>query len=424
MLRKYIRFMYDVLPADAPGLADVALEVKGLKTEAQKSVDAYTKVSSELEILKKANEAWGTKDTQREAELVKMKADIETVNKHNEKLEGQLKAKSLTPGEQLKFADLLGKAIEDNWSEISKFKDSSSPTRVKFEVITKAVADMGITVSVTDPGAYFTTVLPGIRALPNRKVHMRDLIPLGTMTNSSVTFMREVGGEGDLAPVAENAAKPQFDRDFIEVTVAAENIAGWLRVSRKMLDDMAAFRSYLQMRLLEMYLKAEDNQILNGNGTSPQLQGILAIASAAIVTAGPNVERLVRAISQLESGDYTATGGILHPAAYFDILLNKASGSGEYDLPTALAIVQNGQLYIAGVPFYKTTAIAQTTYIVGDWQLGAQLFIRQQPIVEFFDQDANNVTTNKITVRIEGRVALAIFRAEAFVTGTLTVPTT
>ncbi len=375
--------------------------VKGYKTETDKEIGLIKSQlktqADENEVLKKAAEAW-------EAKFTASEDKIKTVNAYAENIEKQLKAKQLTPQEQISFVNLLGKAVEEKWDEISKYKENQGGKKLKIYITaTKAAADMGITTNVADAGAYFTTVQIGIRALPNRKVHMRELIPLGTMSTSSLTYMRE---------------------EFKEYTVPAEYIAGWLRVSRKMLDDMAAFRSYLQMRLLEMYLKAEDNQVLLGNGTSPQLTGLLTVAVAATNTTGPNIERLVRAIAQLEASDYTATGIILHPSAYFEIALNKAVGSGEYDLPTALVIIQNGQMYIAGVPVYKTTAIATTKYLVGDWMMGAQLFIREQPVIEFFDQDANNVTTNKITVRIEGRVALAIYRAEAFVQGTLAVPQT
>lgn len=353
------------------------------------------------------------------------------VNEYAEKLEEQIKgAKQLTPEQQKSFNALLAEGIEKGWSEIEKFKKSRKGASFTLDLNggmeTKAPGVMTITNNVTDAGAYFTTVLPGIRVLPNRKVHMRQILPLGTMTGSTLTYMREVGGEGDLAPWAVGdgtVAKPQLDRDFIEVTVDAEYIAGWLRVSRKMLDDMAAFRSYLQMRLMEMYLKVEDAQILNGNGTSPQLEGLLTVATPATSTTGPNIERIVRAIAQLETSDYTATGIILHPAAYYDIALNKATGSGEYDLP-GIVVIQNGQLFVAGVPVYKTTAIDVDTYLVGDFEMGAQLFIREQPEVRFFEEDANNVTLNLITVRIEGRVALAIYRAEAFVTGDLVIPTT
>lgn len=367
-----------------------------------------------------------------EGKLKEVDGKLTIVNQYAEKIEEQVKAgKQLKPEQQKTFNALLGEAIEKGWSEIEKFKSRRKGEKPVFSLDlypeeTKAVGVMTITNNVVDAGAYFTTVLPGIRTLPNRKVHMRQIIPLGTMTGSTLTYMRETGGEGDLAPWAVGAgdtAKPQLDRDFQEITVTAEYIAGWLRISRKMLDDMAALRSYLQMRLMEMYLKVEDAQILNGNGTSPQLEGLLTVAVVNPNNTGANIERLVRAIAHLESSDYSATGIVLHPAAYYEIALNKATGSGEYDLP-GIVVIQNGQLYVAGVPVYKTTAIDASTYLVGDFELGCQLFIREQPEVRFFEEDANNVTLNLITVRIEGRVALAIIRAEAFVQGTFEGVTT
>lgn len=400
------------------------LELKTLVTEYKKANDA-----ARDEWQKQADVKYATPGALEAMEKA-FTEKLEVVNKYAEQIEKNMKQKSLTPAEQLTFGALLHEGIEKNWTEIEKFKRSRKGASFKLDFYegldTKAPGVMTITNNVVDAGAAFTTVLPGIRPLPNRKVHMREIIPLGTMSSSSVTFIRETGGEGDVAPWAVGdgtIAKPQLDRDFEEVTVPAEYIAGWLRISRKMLDDMAALRSFLQMRLMELYLKAEDNQILNGNGTPPQLEGILTVATAANVTTGANIERLIFAISQLESNDYTATGIVVHPAAYYNIATNKATGSGEYDLP-GIVVIQNGQLYVAGVPVYKTTAMGANTYLVGDFSLGAQLFIREQPTVEFFEQDANNVTLNLITVRIEGRVALAIYQPQAFVTGSFTGVTT
>lgn len=392
-------------------LETLEIAIKGYK----EATDAAIKLVQEE--LRTTSATVGAQKAQAEALELKLKEQDD----YARAIEKQLKSKTLTPTEQEDFATLLGKSLETNWTEIEKFK-ARNTNNGKFSLGEIKAVSMGLNTSITGgPGAYFTTVQPGIRVLPNRKVHMRQIMPLGSMTGTTLTYMRETGGTGDLAPWSEYAGatvteKPQLDRQFQEVTVTAEYIAGWLRVSRKMLDDMPAFRSYLQMRLMEMYLKVEDAQVLNGNGTSPNLTGLLTVAIANNNDTGANIERIVNAISQLESSDYTATGVVLHPAAYYNIALNKASGSGEYDLP-GIVVIQNGQLYVAGVPVYKTTAIARSTYLVGDWELGSQLFIREQPTVGFFEEDGNNVTTNRITVRIEGRVAVAIYRAEAFVKG-------
>lgn len=340
------------------------------------------------------------------------------LNAYLDELKKKGDAKQLSENEQKSFNDLLADAMKENWSEIQKFEKYEKGHRFPMEL--KAPGNMTLTANVTGGTTTFNTVLPGIRTLPNRKVHMRQIIPLGSMTKSTLTYMREVGGEGNPAPWAvgdTTAEKPQVDRDFQEVTVNAEYIAAIMRISRKMLEDFDALRSYLQMRLMEMYLRVEDAQILNGNGTTPNLQGLMTVATAAQVTTGANVERLVWAIAQVNAQEWSADGAIMHPTAYYSIILNKAAGSGEYDLP-GITVVQNGQLYIAGVPVWQTTAMSYNQYLVGDFALGAQLYIREQPVIEFFNEDRDNVVRNLVTIRIEGRAALAIYRPEAFVKGT------
>jgi len=88
-----------------------------------------------------------------------------------------------------------------------------------------------------------------------------------------------------------------------------------------------------------------------------------------------------------------------------------------YDKPGIVNFV-NGQMYFNGVPVYRTTAIAAKNYLIGDFEMGAQLMIRSEPQVEFFEQDNTNVRYNKITVRVEGRVALPVYSPGAFITGT------
>jgi len=109
---------------------------------------------------------------------------------------------------------------------------------------------------------------------------------------------------------------------------------------------------------------------------------------------------------------------LLSPSDYYQILLNKAAGgAGTYDLPTALATIQNGQLYIAGIPVFRSTAMAADKFIVGDWVMGANLLTREAPRVEFFYEDGINVRENKVTVRVEERIAFPIYGDNYFIYG-------
>jgi HK97 family phage major capsid protein len=80
-------------------------------------------------------------------------------------------------------------------------------------------------------------------------------------------------------------------------------------------------------------------------------------------------------------------------------------------------VTTDGQLSIAGIPIFKSTAITADKFLVGDWSMGAQIMQRNGISVQFFDQDGNNAVENMITVRVEARIAFPIYYAGAFVYG-------
>ncbi len=178
-------------------------------------------------------------------------------------------------------------------------------------------------------------------------------------------------------------------------------------------------RSYLQSRLLEQYLDAEDAQLLNGSGVSPNLGGLITNAEAYSGFRTIQVEKLLDSVAQIESNNHSANGILLSPEQFYALMLTRGT-TNEYTLPGGVAVnLVNGQMFISGVPIFKSTAISDSSYLVGDWSKGAQLFVRENPIVRFFEEDGTNVRENKITVRVEGRIALPIYYTDAFVTGTL-----
>jgi HK97 family phage major capsid protein len=72
-----------------------------------------------------------------------------------------------------------------------------------------------------------------------------------------------------------------------------------------------------------------------------------------------------------------------------------------------------------GVPVYESTAMTAGKFIVGDFSLGALLLMREPPVVEFFEQDGTSVRENKVTVRVEERIAFPIFGSDYFIYGDL-----
>jgi len=332
-------------------------------------------------------------------------ADMERLVK-----EGRFAANG-TEGKQ--FHEAFSIAAKENADKLANLK--------KGETLRIDLKDMTFGNAFTTAGASVTYVRPGIIELPKRKLHIRELLPGGGMGNKSTfDFVKEITGSGSpIAPTAEGALKPQFGLALTETSVRAQWIAGFMKMSVNLLDDVEGMTTFLQSRLPEKLLRVEDEQILDGNGVGSNLLGLQSVgnftAGAAAVTN--RAETLVNAISQLENLDREANGILLNPADWYTLWLYKAATSGEYTLPVNLVERVGGQMFIAGVPVFRSTAERALDYLVGDWTMGANLITREPARVEFFREDGTNVQTNQITVRIEERIALPVYGNDYFIYG-------
>lgn len=348
-------------------------------------------------------------------DLAEIKSDLNATIKALDMVQTRVKntGNASTQSQPEAFGDVLLKAMDDAKDGLKEMKAGH---RKSLSLNLKEMKDMTFAGNFPTASASVATVRPGIVSGPNRKLHIRQLLQPGTMTGSTYNYVKEssISG-GPVGPAAEGTTKPQININLAEVASPAQWIAGFLVASRNMMDDIVAFSSYLQTRLPELLLNAEDNQIINGNGTSPQLSGILDSGNYTAATAtGVSVKSLIQSIGQLEALDREANGILINPADYYNMMLNQTT-TDEFTLPDQMVTIQNGQIYLGGVPVFKSTAIAAGNFIVGDWVMGANLITREPVRVEFFYEDSTNVRQNNVTVRVEERVALPIYGDNYFV---------
>jgi HK97 family phage major capsid protein len=417
----------DIKGAVEEVLAPVAEQVKEVKAAATAAKTAAESADTEA---KKATEKATTIETEVKG-LNEWKATKDEADKKNQEALDKLildsqKHRVIVGTEQKSFKSLLAESIQENASAIENFA-SKKQKEVAFQM--KAVGDMTLNSATTFPTAdvSITQLRPGIIEMPKRKLHIRQLLSMGSMDTSHYAFVKEIAGEGAPAPTAEAAQKPQFDIRLQEVSVPAETIAGYLKISRKMLRDVKGLTTLLQSRLPEKLLTVEDNQLLNGDGNAPNISGITDAGNFTAYSGDATVwiEQLVEAITQLEEQNRDVNGILVRPADYATLLLNKAAGgAGTYDLPRELVTYTNGQLFVNGVPVFKSTAANAGQFIVGDWVMGANLIVNEPPIIQFFEQDEDNVQKNMVTVRIEETIAFPIYGNDYFVVGDFHVPTT
>src|SRR5690606_13355130 len=109
--------------------------------------------------------------------------------------------------------------------------------------------------------------------------------------------------EGAFAPVAEGGAKPQVHVAALEsVTETLKKLAGWIKLSDEMIEDLPFVVSEINGTLLYQLALHEEFQLLNGDGTDGGLVGIrnrAGILTESATDADDNADALFRAMTQI-----------------------------------------------------------------------------------------------------------------------------
>ncbi|MGY1490728.1 phage major capsid protein [Methylobacillus pratensis] len=262
--------------------------------------------------------------------------------------------------------------------------------------------------------------LPGIVSLAQRRLTVRDLITPGRTESNAIQYLKETGFTNSAAPQAEGVKKAESDITFDLVNANVITLAHFVKASKQILDDFAQLQSYIDGRLRYGLALVEENQLLKGSGVGNNLNGIYTQATAyaaPIVVADPTrIDVLRLALLQAELAEFPATGIVLHPSDWAAIELTK-DDNGAYIFANPQSLAAPG---LWGRPVVATQAMTVDTFLVGAFQVGAQVFDREQANVVIATQNEDDFVKNMITIRAEERLALAVYRPEAFVKGDIT----
>jgi HK97 family phage major capsid protein len=314
------------------------------------------------------------------------------------------------------FKNTLTKAISEGAIDALKNGNARS---AKFEI----KADM-------TTGADFTgEVIPADRVAgykfdPTRSTHVRQLIPTGSTASDVVRFVKESGYSNGAAAKAEGATLGQSDFDMTASDANVQKIGTYFRISEEMLADTPQLTSYLSARAPEKLLEVEDTQIISGTGVAPQLSGIITDSAdfaaggfANAIESANEFDVLTVAMNQLSLSNYQANYIMINPTDFHKILLLKDSNNNYLKEQW----YQGLEPRINGVPVVLSTAITSDKYLIGNFSVGTQLWVRDNVSVEFFREDGTNVRDGFVTCRVMERVALTNYLPNAFVNGDFSV---
>jgi HK97 family phage major capsid protein len=383
-----------------------------VKTEFKASQDAVKEIAEKA--LSEAGKGIAMGET------LKEKADeaLIKMNGFNEKLANleQEIARTGTKGEGDKPKSYGTQFVEN---ENVKSWLAKNPSSGKADIQIKATLTSLTTDAAGSVGdAIVPTRLAGILPLPQRRLTIRDLLTPGQMDGNALEYVKETGFTNNAGMVAEGAAKPSSDIKLDVVSTSARVIAHWMKASKQVLDDVSQLRSMIDQRLIYGLDYKEETQLLNGDGTGQNLNGLITQAtaySAAFTPASATaIDTMRLAMLQAALAEYPATGHVMHPTDWARIELTK-DGQGRYIIGVPQGTIGPT---LWGLPVVATQAISVDKFLTGAFRLGAQIFDRWQSRIEVgFEND--DFTKNLVTILGEKRLALAVYRPEAFIYGDL-----
>jgi HK97 family phage major capsid protein len=262
-----------------------------------------------------------------------------------------------------------------------------------------------------------STRIPGFVESATRPIQLLDIIPVSRTGMESVVYMEETTRTHAAAEKAEGASFAESTFAFTEKNSPVRKITDSLPVTDEQLEDAAFVESYIDGRLTFGLRQRLDGQVYNGNGTSPNLEGLLNVTGIQTQAKGsdPVPDAFFKAMKNVRvTGRAMPTHHIMHPDDWQGVrLLRTADGVYIWGNPS-----EAGPERMWGLPVVQQDIGSANTGMVGSFMpQWVSLFERRGVDIQV-GYVGTQFTEGKRTVRADMRAAFVVFRPAAFSTVT------
>lgn len=244
-------------------------------------------------------------------------------------------------------------------------------------------------------------------------VELLDLLPIIPIGTSHYRWMMESAITNTAAAKAEGAALPELALTLTEQNVPVERVGAYIPVTDEQLQDVSGARGYLNARVPFLVRQKVSDQVLNGNGTAPNLKGIINtsdIGAQAKTNAIKLIDVFLKARTKVRKAAYMLPDTVLVTPDTYEALLIAKDDNGNYLLGGPGA---RGTRSLWGVNVVENDYLAANTALMGAFRSQCAMVMRRDIAVEtgrINDQFIKNMQT----IRAYLRMNVAVFRTTAF----------
>ena len=276
-------------------------------------------------------------------------------------------------------------------SMLGGFPDGRIPAQSRVQSAPIAVKALFTGASSTSAGAFVVNERTDIVEFLGRKpLTLRNLVSNRRTTSDTVEFVQESSHTNAAAPVAEatsaaartaaantstgavtftNASgggyKPEGSWAFAVVQANVKTIAEWVPVTKRALADVAQLEGLINDQLSADVAEAEENQLLNGDGSGENFTGIANTSGIQTQAFATDIFTSVRkGITKLRTvGRVNPTAILMNPADAESVDLTK-DGNNQYYYGGPQAL---GQRTLWGVPVIESESQTAGFATLGDF---------------------------------------------------------
>ena len=233
------------------------------------------------------------------------------------------------------------------------------------------------------------TIVP----IVHRPIQLLDIMRQRATTYHAIVYMEQTTRTpaADMG-LTEGQAFSEAALEYTERTVNVVKRGVYIPITQEQIDDVGGVMSMVNTELVDMLREDVDNQLVNGNGTAPNLVGLLSVTGRGQI-ARPDDQPVMSAILDgMEHVRITARSRPSH------ILMNSADWYDIMQLQTTsgLYLLSSGQEDVVqrlwGLPVVMVDSLPQGTAIVLDMRW-VMVRDRQDVNVRMADRWASSVSS-------------------------------
>lgn len=253
-------------------------------------------------------------------------------------------------------------------------------------------------------------VVPYASAQPT----LMDLIPMIETTQHAYKYIEQTVRTNTAAETAEGGAYNEATIKYEEKLVDIHKITVFVPLTDEQLADEPGFQSLVDDDLTLMLKQRLNSQIVNGNGTAPNLLGLYNVSGILNqpISGDTKPDAVYKAMVKIMTQGFADPSNIFfNPLDWQDIRLTKTTTNaylfGDPDT--------NGVQRLFGLPFAQHVSVAQGTPVVFDRNF-VKLVYRAGIELEVSNSHADFFAKGQLAIRAQMRVTLVTTRGKAVTT--------